>query len=123
MRNKILALCILFGWSPGAGAADFAAVTPGRSFQFPRDHGAHSEFKTEWWYFTGHLQDGEGKLYGFQWTVFRSALKPPSGESRPSASPWRAEQIFLGHLALSDLGERSFRFEEGAARAALGLAG
>ena len=123
MKNRILALAILLGSVVPAGAADFAAVTPNRSFQFPRDHGAHPEFKTEWWYFTGHLQDREGRTYGFQWTVFRSALRPPAPGIQPTASPWRAEQIFLGHLALSDLSRRRFSFEEGAARAALGLAG
>ncbi|HEX5033497.1 MAG TPA: lipocalin-like domain-containing protein [bacterium] len=123
MRNEILALGLLLGCVTGAKAADFAAVTPGRVFQFPRDHGAHPEFKTEWWYFTGHLQDAEGKQFGFQWTVFRSALRPPAGESQASASPWRADQIFLGHLALSALDEKRFHFEEGAARAAFGLAG
>ena len=122
MRNKLLSL-LLFLVSVSAGAADFAAVAPGREFQFPRDHGAHPEFKTEWWYLTGHVQDSEGRSYGFQWTVFRSALRPPDGESRPMESPWRAGQIFLGHLAISDLEGRSFRFEESAARAALGLAG
>lgn len=125
MKNKLwifLILALAWGWNGALQAADFAAVTPGRSFQFPRDHGAHPEFQTEWWYFTGHLQDGAGKIYGFQWTVFRSALGGPLAESQPS-SPWRAQQIFLGHLAISDLQGRSFAFEESSARGALNLAG
>lgn len=122
MKNKLWILCFLLGWSRLLGAVDFAAVVPGREFQFPRDHGAHPEFQTEWWYFTGHIQDETGKVYGFQWTVFRAALQPSGAESRPS-SPWRAGQVYLGHLALSDLEKRRFAFEESAARGAMNLAG
>lgn len=104
-------------------AADYAPVVPGRAWEFPRDHGAHPEFKTEWWYFTGHLRSKDGRRFGFQWTVFRSALRPPGGPLPAGSSAWRAEQVFLGHLALSNLDKKSFIFEENAARSALGLAG
>lgn len=132
MKNKIKSFWLLlvlplslgaFALPAPSPAADYAPVIPGRAWNFPRDHGAHPEFKTEWWYFTGHLRSKDGRNFGFQWTVFRSALRPP-GEPLPGGpSAWRAEQVFLGHLALSDLDKKSFIFEENAARAALGLAG
>jgi predicted secreted hydrolase len=57
--------------------AEFAPVVRGKPLQFPRDHGVHPSFKTEWWYFTGHLmREGEALYahpspYGFQLTFFR----------------------------------------------------
>lgn len=118
-----LAFLILFLKAGALLAADFAPVVPGRACDFPGDHGAHPEFKTEWWYFTGHLRSKEGRNFGFQWTVFRSALRPPGKPVTAGSSAWRAEQVFLGHLALSDLDNKTFIFEENAARAALGMAG
>ncbi len=105
-------------------SADFAAVTPGRVFIFPRDHGAHPEFQNEWWYVTGHVKSEGGREFGFQWTIFRTAL-PKSAESSAPAnarSAWRTDQIYLGHAALSDLHGKSFSYSESAGRGALGIA-
>jgi Predicted secreted hydrolase len=97
-------------------------VVPGRTWNFPRDHGAHPDFKTEWWYFTGHLETAEGRRFGFQWTVFRSALLKP-GEARAGGSAWRARDLYFGHLAIGDLQGKKFYYAESAARGALDLAG
>ena len=36
---------------------DFAPVRAGAcTIELPRDHGAHPEFRTEWWYVTGWLR-------------------------------------------------------------------
>jgi len=102
--------------------ADFAPVVPGRIWNFPRDHGAHPEFKTEWWYFTGHLRDANGRVFGFQWTVFRNSLPTPESLPAEDRSAWRSGQVYLGHLALSDLKRGQFYYEESAARDALGMA-
>jgi hypothetical protein len=66
---------------PG-GAPEFAIPQPGRVFQFPRDHGAHPEYKTEWWYYTGHLRAKDGASWGYQLTFFRAALKKPGPRAR-----------------------------------------
>jgi predicted secreted hydrolase len=108
--------------APTSRAADFAPVVPGRTWSFPRDHGAHPDFKTEWWYFTGHLSDPSGRTFGFQWTVFRSAVAPEAAPSSGEASAWRASQLYFGHAAVSDLEPRRFFYAEEAARGALGLA-
>ena len=50
----------------------FAVAELPRDFVFPADHGRHPEFRTEWWYFTGHLAGEQD--YGFQLTFFRSGL-------------------------------------------------
>jgi predicted secreted hydrolase len=108
----------------GAGdLAGFARATAPRAFSFPADHGPHPEFRTEWWYYTGNLETGAGRHFGFQLTFFRTALAPP-GPSAPSrASGWAARQLYLAHFALTDTGGRRFQAWARLGREALGLAG
>ncbi len=79
----------------GADAAGFATPTPDTPLRFPADHGAHPDFRIEWWYLTANLSDARGNDYGIQWTLFRSALTP--GE----APGWQSPQVWLGHAALT----------------------
>jgi len=124
MKKYFFQLLGIFLLSLSCGAAEFAPVVPGRALAFPRDHGAHPDFKTEWWYLTGHLRSDTGREYGFQWTVFRAGLRPPGQPTNlPQTSAWRAQEAFFGHLAVSDLAKQQFYFGESSARAALGLAG
>lgn len=100
--------------------AGFARVTEPRAFDFPADHAAHPDYATEWWYFTGNLQSAQGRAFGYQLTLFRVGLKP--GESR-SDSAWRTGQLYMGHLAISDIANRRHYSAERFSRAAAGLAG
>ena len=76
----------------------FARALGPLDFQFPRDHGPHNDYATEWWYYTGNLTGEDGGEYGFQLTFFRSALAP--GESsRPS--DFAAQQIYMAHFAVT----------------------
>jgi predicted secreted hydrolase len=97
---------------PAAGLAlllAFQPARPGYRFRFPRDHGAHPAFATEWWYFTGHLWSADGaRRYGYQLTFFREGLA--AGDYRGSAA-WRSDAIHLAHAAVTYLGEGRFRFE------------
>jgi predicted secreted hydrolase len=95
-------------------------VRPGRAFSFPRDHGAHPEFKTEWWYWVGHLKSPKGEAFGYQLTFFRAALRKPDPQAR---SAWSFNTAYFAHLALTDAGGRTFLFREKAGRGALGLSG
>ena len=98
----------------------FARALEPRTFDFPEDHGPHPAFATEWWYLTGNLEDAQGRPFGYQLTLFRIGLEPGD----PVAdSPWRTHQIYMGHLALSDIAERRHHSAERFSRAALGLAG
>ncbi len=99
---------------------DFKSVRPGREFSFPRDHGAHPEFKTEWWYYSGHLNSDDGERFGYQLTFFRVGLKRPGS---PAPSAWAARNVYFAHLALTAPGLRSFLFKEKVGRGAMGLAG
>jgi predicted secreted hydrolase len=85
--------------APDAGYA--RALAP-RAFNFPADHGPHPDFRTEWWYFTGNLQAEDGRRFGFQLTLFRRALAPPS-EASARASRFATRQAWMGHFALSDI--------------------
>ncbi len=104
----------------GGDSAGFARAERPRAFRFPEDHGPHPEYRSEWWYFTGNLQGPAGRPFGFQLTLFRFALAPWPVE-RPSA--WAADQVFMGHLALTDPHGGRFHAFERLSREALGLAG
>ncbi|MFB6345618.1 MAG: lipocalin-like domain-containing protein [bacterium] len=71
-------------------------AVPGYNWVFPRDHGSHPNYRTEWWYFTGELESNRGKV-GYQFTIFRQGTGFESlGENR-----WMSDQLFLGHMAVS----------------------
>ena len=104
----------------GGDTAGFARVLEPRDFEFPRDHGPHHEYRSEWWYITGNLDDDEGRHFGFQLTFFRFGLARPVLE-RDSA--WATHDIYMGHFALTDVSERQMVSFERLSRDALGLAG
>ncbi len=104
----------------GGDAAGYRRAYQPRPFDFPIDHGPHPEFRNEWWYVTGNLADITGRPFGYQLTIFRIALSPTGP---PTDSPWRANQVYMGHFALTDVaGNRHYGFER-FSRGALGLAG
>ncbi|VVM40251.1 hypothetical protein PS645_00237 [Pseudomonas fluorescens] len=80
----------------GGEAAAFTPVVPGRVFSFPADHGPHDGFRIEWWYVTANLKDNQGREFGVQWTLFRSALK-----ATPQVPGWGNQVIWLGHAAVT----------------------
>src|ERR1700733_7848320 len=86
-----------------ARAGGFAQVLEPRVFEFPRDHGAHPEYRQEWWYVTGNLDSAAGERFGFELTFFRFALAP-EGVLRAGGveSAWRTGQIYMGHFAITD---------------------
>ena len=104
----------------GAPAEGFALVTGPRPFEFPADHGPHPEYRSEWWYFTGNVRAVDGSRYGFQLTFFRFRLAANSIERR---SEWAAEQVYMAHFAVTDVGAERFHAFERFSRGALGLAG
>ena len=131
--------------SLGAGGGDlegYARATEVRPFTFPADHGPHSDFRTEWWYFTGNLEGEVGRRFGYQLTFFRTAVAPPgevdagaldtaavdaaavvAAEDAVPGSGWRTRQVWMAHLAVTDSAGRRFSAFERFARGAAGLAG
>ena len=96
-------------------------VTGPPELVFPRDHGAHFGYRTEWWYVTGLVADEGGRRYGFQITFFRQGLAP--GDPQPEDSRLRARQIIAAHLAIADISDQRFHHSERLRRVAGGLAG
>lgn len=101
-----------------ASLADFAPVRPGVPLTFPRDYGAHPDFRTEWWYVTGWLRLPDGKEQGFQLTFFRSA----TGLAADNPSGFAPRQLIFAHAALSDPSQGRLLHDQRSARAGLGLA-
>ncbi|MDW5378608.1 lipocalin-like domain-containing protein [Halomonas sp. HP20-15] len=86
----------------GDEAAGFAEARPGGSLAFPADHGAHPDFRIEWWYLTANLESADGRPFGVQWTLFRQALAPPGVlDTSGDDSPWKSRQLWMAHAALS----------------------
>lgn len=91
-------------------------------FDFPTDYGAHPDFKTEWWYFTGNLFAGNGRRFGYELTLFRSALAPPDSLD-DTGTGWTTRQLYMGHFSLADPETGTFHAYERFSRGAAGLAG
>jgi predicted secreted hydrolase len=158
----------LSGDTTGLSTGYARALGP-RTFRFPDDHGPHPDFRTEWWYYTGNLSSPSGRRFGYQLTLFRTALSPPdelaamtrgrqatepTPHGRQAADPtlrgrqaadptprgrqateptprgrqaadatWRTRQVYMAHLALSDVQNEVFHAFERFSRGAAGLAG
>jgi len=99
---------------------DFRRALPGYVYRFPGDHAAHPEFRTEWWYYTGHLTSSNGRKFGFQLTFFRHALRPLPLRSKSS---WSLHTLYFAHFAITDEEGDRYRFQEKVSRGALKMAG
>lgn len=124
--HVILANLIAITMHVAASAQNiYNPVTGPCHLQFPADHGAHPGYRTEWWYYTGNLSAQTGETFGFQLTFFRSRLSPlGTDKSLPEKpSPWRTQQLFLAHAAVTDIAGNSFYQAEKISRSASQLAG
>ena len=101
-------------WANSASVV-YPPVRP-RVLVFPKDYGAHPEFRTEWWYLTGWLGSGENAL-GFQITFFRSRTQ----HSPDNPSRFAPQQLLFAHAALAIPAEGKLRYADVAGR--VGTAG
>ena len=113
MRRRTFLRLPLLPTLAWADKVEYPAVTP-RALEFPRDHGAHPDFRTEWWYLTGWL---DGPL-GFQITFFRG--RPEEQGANPSS--FNPRQLLFAHAALSDPKRGRLLHDQVAARAGHWLA-
>ena len=102
------------GREVGAGAQlaspfTYQLALPGRKLSFPADHYSHPDFKTEWWYYTGHLATESGKRYGYQVTFFRFGVRDRQKEMKEK--PLFTE-LYMAHFALSDIASKKFIYRE-----------
>ena len=97
----------------------YRTALPGYRYEFPRDHFDHPDFQTEWWYYTGNVKTKDGRRFGFELTFFRRGTERESTRS----NAWDVRDIYLAHLALSDLDGGQFFHDERTNRAGPGIAG
>jgi predicted secreted hydrolase len=114
VRCFLLALLLV-----ASAAAQYKQALPGYSYEFPRDHFSHPDYRTEWWYYTGNLKSAGGRRFGFELTFFRL------GTSRQPLRNinWGVQDLYLAHFAVSDLDAQKFYYTERVNRAGPGIAG
>ena len=97
----------------------WTAVLSPRQFAFPSDHGAHEDYRIEWWYYTGNLEAEDGRRFGYQLTFFRTGLhKQPANPSR-----WAVRDLYTAHFAVSDIGNKQHHCFQRISRQGIGQAG
>lgn len=101
--------------------SNYKKVIDRMDFIFPDDHGAHPEYLTEWWYYTGNLFTDDGRHFGYQLTFFRRAISDQFVDS--NASNWASNQIYLAHFAVTDTESNQHYVFDQISRGSAGLAG
>jgi predicted secreted hydrolase len=122
MKNSLAYLAAaLLALQPAAltSPEPYRAALPGYRYEFPRDHFDHPDFQTEWWYYTGNVKSADGHHFGFELTFFRQGVDRDASKTKS----WDVRDLYLAHLALSDLDGHEFYHTERISRAGPGLAG
>jgi predicted secreted hydrolase len=116
---KLWVILLSLLWPLAAtGAADYPPVVPGYALSFPADEGSHPDFRNEWWYVTGWLQNPAGQPLGFQVTFFRNRLAAAEG----NPSRFSPVQVLVAHAAISDPVAGHLVGDQRTAREGFGLA-
>jgi predicted secreted hydrolase len=118
MRRRDFLLAAPAAFLPRGALAQYPHVRAGVALQFPRDHGAHPAYRTEWWYVTGWVQSDGGNPLGIQITFFRN--RPLLQEDNPSA--FAPKQLLFAHAAIADPAAGRLLHDQRVAREGLGLA-
>ncbi len=119
--NRRAFLSVPFALAAARAGAEvrYADVSPESVPEFPRDHGSHPEFRTEWWYITAWTRDSaDDRDLGVQITFFRN--RPGVAES--GTSRFAPRQLLFAHAAIADPRAARLQHDQRAARAGLGLA-
>jgi len=117
MKSRLACLAaVVFFLQPVA--AQYRTAAPGYRYEFPRDYFNHSDFQTEWWYYTGNLKSANGHRFGFELTFFRQG----ANRNPAKTSTWDVRDIYVAHLALSDLDGGKFYHAERTNRSGPGVA-
>ena len=75
------------------------ARCPDIDYEFPQDHFSHPDYQTEWWYYTGNVTAADGHRFGFELTFFRQGVN----RGIPDRTAWDIRDLYLAHLAVSDI--------------------
>lgn len=117
MKSRLIFLLGLFFALPCA-AQQFKPALPGYQYEFPRDTFNHPDYQTEWWYYTGNVRAADGHRFGYELTFFRQGVSRAA-----NASPWFVHDLYMAHLAISDITTGRFYHVERLNRSGPGIAG
>jgi predicted secreted hydrolase len=128
LRKSLLSLlsfvivvgCFYYGYFIMAHADGWRQAIGPWKWVFPRDHGSHPEFRTEWWYFTGNLTDPSKNRFGYQLTFFRQGVLL---KAKDPTHPWAIRDVYLAHFALTDVSSGQFWYADRVSRQGPGFAG
>jgi predicted secreted hydrolase len=125
MSKVVTAVLVLLLGTPQVPSPKPQAPSPwkqaeaGYKFAFPRDHASHPDKKIEWWYYTGNVKAADGRRFGYQVTFFRVGID----HTPANPSQWAIRDLYMTHLAVSDVKGQRYRFAEKLSRGGPGLAG
>jgi predicted secreted hydrolase len=108
-ERRLFILLVICGFFVFSGFTYQLAI-PGRKLSFPADHYSHPDFRTEWWYYTGHLRTESGRRYGYQVTFFRFGVR--DRQNKMTSDQPLFTDLYMAHFALSDLDNKRFSFKE-----------
>jgi predicted secreted hydrolase len=122
-----LGSCSVLLLSNPVSAAEFDVdgwrlAQPGYRLEFPRDHGPHFDYQTEWWYLTGNLRSEEGREFGYELTFFRHGYRSPS-KRLPVQSRFVMDDIKFAHFTITDVSQKQFYASQRISRGAYNDAG
>lgn len=121
MPRRASLMCWLLCFAAAAAAQrpepNFPPVRPGVALTFPRDHGSHPDYRTEWWYLTGQVKTASGTPLGVQVTFFRSR----TGIGEDNKSRFAPGQLYFAHAAIADVRHGKLRHDQKVARGVAGL--
>ena len=100
--------------------AQWKQATEPHPWSFPKDHGNHPEYQTEWWYFTGNLKNAANEPIGYQLTFFRQGARR---DDPPLKSRWIFRDLYFAHFAVSYPSAKLFLKDQKTSRGALNTAG
>jgi predicted secreted hydrolase len=109
-KRLILAACVVVLLVTAFGCSRprhvYPRIDPGRELTFPRDHYAHREYRTEWWYFSGKLEANDGARYGFELVFF--VRRTDNDKTIGIPISYYSNPAHLAHFAITDLQREKF---------------
>ena len=115
----LLAVCVLAPVASQVSRDGWVQAQSDRALEFPRDHWSHPDYRIEWWYYTGNLEGERGQRFGYQLTFFRVGIdRVPTN---PSA--WSVRDLYMAHLAVTDIDGGRHLMSERLNRAGVAWAG
>lgn len=115
----LLAVCVLAPTASQVPRDEWKQAQSDRTLEFPRDHWSHPDYRIEWWYYTGNLEGERGQRFGYQLTFFRVGVdRMPS-----NPSVWSVRDLFIAHLAVTDIDRGRHLVSERLNRAGVSWAG